>query len=221
MAKYYAVFKGKSGGNKIYCTWDECKKEVIGYKGAVYKSFTSKKEAEEYLRLHQGGTVSYSSQGIRSEDAEYASNINLEEIDESALKIYVDGSYNPSKNKFSYGLIAIKDNEVIYKDKGVGEDPEAAALRNVSGEVLGAMKAVDFALNNDYKEVSIYFDYQGIESWALGTWKRNNKITSAYHEFMQNKNKKIKINYIKVKGHSGDKYNDLADGLAKAALEEV
>ena len=81
------------------------------------------------------------------------------------------------------------------------------------------MRAVDFAINNDYKEIELYFDYQGIESWALGTWKRNNKVTEGYHQFMQEKMKQIKVTFVKVKGHSGDKYNDLADKLAKEALE--
>ena len=92
------------------------------------------------------------------------------------------------------------------------------ALRNVSGEVLGAQKAVEFAINKGYKEVTIAYDYQGIESWALGTWKRNNKVTSQYNSFMQEKMKFIKINFKKIKGHSGNKYNDIADKLAKSAL---
>ena len=70
--------------------------------------------------------------------------------------------------------------------------------------------AVEFAINNNYKEVTIAYDYQWIESWALGTWKRNNKITSEYNEYMQNKMKEINIRFKKIKGHSGHKYNDLA-----------
>mgnify|MGYP000424522069 CR=1 FL=1 len=55
--------------------------------------------------------------------------------------------------------------------------------------------AVEFALKNNFKEVTIAYDYQGIESWALGTWKRNNKITSEYKEYMQNKMKQINKRY--------------------------
>ncbi|WP_040212265.1 viroplasmin family protein [Clostridium polynesiense] len=205
MAKYYAVAKGRSGESNIYTSWDECKADVIGFKGAVYKSFGALVEAENYLKLHSGSGKDLS--GCADES-------------DSILKIYVDGSYNHNKKQFSYGLAAVKCSEVIFKDKGKGEDQEAVALRNVAGEVLGAMKAVDFAINNDYKDIAIYFDYQGIESWALGTWKRNNKITENYHLFMQEKMKEIKIKFIKVKGHSGDKFNDLADKLAKAALDD-
>ncbi|WP_426349644.1 viroplasmin family protein [Alloiococcus sp. CFN-8] len=217
MAKYYAVFKGKSGGNKIYTSWDECKKEVIGFKGAVYKSFQSKNEAEEYLKLHNGSPTLEGNETDKNASLEK----NEEAISDKGLCIYVDGSYNVLKEKYSYGMVAVINDEIIYKDKGVGESVEAAALRNVSGEVMGAMRAVDFALNNDHEEVSIYFDYQGIESWALGTWKRNNQVTKNYHEYMQKIMKKIKVKFVKVKGHSGDKYNDMADSLAKAALEEL
>ena len=45
MAKnnYYAVRVGKTPG--IYKTWEECKAQVIGYKGAIYKGFAEKQDA--------------------------------------------------------------------------------------------------------------------------------------------------------------------------------
>jgi len=48
MGKYYAVFKGRNQG--VYSTWEDCKKEVNGYKGSDYKAFTTKKEAIEAIR---------------------------------------------------------------------------------------------------------------------------------------------------------------------------
>ena len=53
--KYYAVYKGKSVIPKIYTSWDECKKDVIGFKGAIYKSFTTEKEAKEFISLNSQG----------------------------------------------------------------------------------------------------------------------------------------------------------------------
>lgn len=202
--KYYAVYKGKSGAPKIFTSWDECKKEVIGFKGAIYKSFTTEKDAINFIALN--------SEGKRLERSE-----ELIE-DEEGLFIYVDGSFSVDKGNYSYGLVAVKDGEIIYKDKGKGFDKEAISLRNVSGEVLGARMAVEYAIENGFKEITIAYDYQGVESWALGTWKRNNRITVEYNEFMQNKMNEVKIRFKKIKGHSGDKYNDLADKLAKEAL---
>jgi ribonuclease HI len=45
--KYYAVRVGRHSG--IYITWPEAQKEVIGFVGAVYKSFHSLAEAQEYM----------------------------------------------------------------------------------------------------------------------------------------------------------------------------
>ena len=176
--KYYAVYRGKSGAPKIFTSWDECKKEVIGFKGAIYKSFTSEKEAINFIALNSEGKSTGS---------------DIVEENEEGLFIYVDGSFSVEKGNYSFGLVAVLDGKIIHEDKGQGFDSEAVALRNVSGEVLGAKMAVEFAINKGYKEVTIAYDYQGVEYWALGTWKRNNRITSEYHEFMQNRIKKLKV----------------------------
>lgn len=47
MKKYYAVRVGKKTG--IFHTWDECQEQIHHFKGAQFKSFTSKDEAEKYL----------------------------------------------------------------------------------------------------------------------------------------------------------------------------
>lgn len=47
MGKYYAVRRGRTTG--IFTTWDECKKNVTGYSGAEYKSFTSREDAQRFI----------------------------------------------------------------------------------------------------------------------------------------------------------------------------
>ena len=209
--KYYAVVKGKSGVPLILESWPECQKEVIGAKGAIYKSFATKEEAISFIKLHLEHAIDSCTVTKTSEETQ----------DDNRVHIYVDGSFMEHKGNYSYGLVVVKNNEVLHEDNGVGYDSEAIALRNVSGEVEGAMKAVDYAISKGYGEVVIGFDYQGIESWALGTWKRNNRITQNYNEFMSDRMKKVKISFKKIKGHSGDKFNDRADALAKLALEKI
>ena len=210
MSKYYSIYRGKSGIPMIVRTWDECKEEVIGCKGAVYKSFKTEKEAIEFLALNSEGKP----KTVKNENKE---EVALD-LDNAGLVIYVDGSFSLEKENYSYGLIAIDNGEEVFEDCGVGEDKDSALLRNVAGEVLGSLKATEFAINKGYKKVTIVYDYKGVECWALGTWKRNKELTQLYHEKMQDNMKKIDIRFVKVKGHSGDKYNDIADKLAKKAL---
>jgi len=209
MAKYYSVYKGKSEAPKILRSWDECKEEVKGIKGAIYKSFKTEKEAIEFLSLNSEGKV---------KTKKKENNEEVLDLENMGLVIYVDGSFSLEKSNYSYGLIAINNGEIIHEECGAGEDEDAIALRNVSGEVLGALKAAEFAIQNGFKEVTIIYDYKGIECWALGTWKRNKELTQNYHKSMEENMKKIKIRFLKVKGHSGDKYNDKVDKLAKKAL---
>lgn len=50
--KYYAVKVGRKCG--IFRSWDDCKAQVTGFSGAVYKSFPTLTEAEAYLGLQDG-----------------------------------------------------------------------------------------------------------------------------------------------------------------------
>ena len=83
------------------------------------------------------------------------------------------------------------------------------------------MAAVERAIELKLSEVTIYYDYMGIEMWATGDWKRNKQGTIAYYDYMQSVKNKIKIKFMKVKGHSGVDGNEEADRLAKEAVGNV
>jgi len=46
--KYYVIRKGRKTG--IFNTWDECKEQVEGFKGAQHKSFNSRALAEQWFK---------------------------------------------------------------------------------------------------------------------------------------------------------------------------
>jgi len=54
------------------------------------------------------------------------------------------------------------------------------AIRNVAGEMLGAMYAVKWAMVNGYKEIELRYDYEGIEKWVQGIWKAKNELAQKY-----------------------------------------
>ena len=59
------------------------------------------------------------------------------------------------------------------------------AIRNVAGEMHGAMYAVQWAFENGYSSVVIHYDYEGIEKWATGVWSAKNPHTKKYAAFMR------------------------------------
>jgi len=202
MAKknFYAVKKGKTPG--IYKSWPECKSQTDGFSGAIYKGFATLEEAEKFL----GNNVSQDEQ----------MSINIEEAEDEAIA-YVDGSYNVETGEYSAGVVFFYNGEELRISRK-GEDVELASMRNVAGEILGAEIAMKEAVERGIKKLTIVHDYQGIASWCLGEWKTNKEGTKAYKEYFDSLNGCINIQFQKVKGHSGDTWNDLADELAKEAL---
>ncbi len=202
MGKFYVVKNGKKPG--IYNTWEECKSQVYGYPGAIYKSFKTLDEANEYM----GKSDDYEEiNGNHNESAE---------IDNKTPVAFVDGSYNIKTNVYSYGgYISVNGKKTIFS--GSGSEPEYADMRNVAGEIKGSMAAIDMAIDMGLDTLVVYFDYMGIKSWATGDWKTNKPGTKKYKEFIDKASKKINIIFKKVRAHTGVDGNEEADMLAKKA----
>jgi len=197
--KYYAVKKGKTPG--IYKTWDECKSQVDGFPGAKYKGFVTQNEAETYL-------------GIVEKPIQTATNMK------DTLIAYVDGSYNDETKEFSYGMVILSEGNEEYFSERI-EDVALADMRNVAGEIKGAEAAMRYAVDNQNKKLLIYHDYEGIEKWCTEEWKAKKEGTKAYQEYYKSISSEIDIEFVKVASHSNDKYNDIADELAKKAIFEI
>ena len=193
--KYYAVKNGRKIG--IFTSWEECKSQVAGYSGAEYKSFPNEADAKAYL-------------GIGEQTA-------FDFMDDGLAKAYVDGSFNIETCEFSFGAVVFAMGETLTFSERFS-DPELATMRNVAGEIKGAEFVLKFCREKKIAEVEIYYDYEGIAAWAEGRWKTNKSGTIAYKKLFDEISRDVKVRFVKVKGHSGDKYNDMADRLAKDAL---
>lgn len=191
--KVYAVRKGRETG--LFTDWDTCKKQVDGFPGAEYKSFADANEALVYLGL---------------------ANAAEEKID--GVRAYVDGSYDASTGRFSCGVVILNGDAEPIELNSAFEDADAANHRNVAGEVMGSRTAIAYCQDHGIDSVTIYHDYEGIAKWANNEWKANHKLTQDYKAFVADARKNMTINFVKVKAHTGNKYNELADKLAKEAL---
>lgn len=134
------------------------------------------------------------------------------------LLAYVDGSYNDSMKKYAFGCVFLLPDGRIYTEYGNGDNEQSLQHRNVTGEMLGAMYAVRFAMLNGFQSVEIRYDYQGIEKWVTGEWRSKTELTGKYAASMREWGKSISIRFTKVAAHTNVTYNELADKMAKTGL---
>ncbi|MDO5695606.1 MAG: ribonuclease H family protein [Eubacteriales bacterium] len=204
MRKYYAVRRGKTVG--IFDNWTDCLASVNEYPKAEYKSFRKKSDAQAYL---DGEDMPET----MSEKAKITP-------PPGTVIAYIDGSYNATDGVYGYGAVVFHGDE-MRELRGRGTDEELAEMRNISGELIGAGKVIEFALALGASRIEIYYDYEGIEKWPLKIWKAKKTFTQKYAAFVQAKMKEMDIVFHKVAAHTGDTWNDRADRLAKEAAGVV
>jgi ribonuclease HI len=213
--KYYAVRKGFKIG--VFDTWEECKKSIDGYSGSEYKGFASLNDAENYLDPLLGSSAEI--QDVILNDS-VINNPKEKGNEIRSVIAYVDGSFSEDIGAYSFGCVILAGDK-IERLSGSNIDQSAVTMRNVAGELLGAMTAIKWAYENKYSKIIIFHDYEGIAKWITGEWKAKQEATKKYIEFVTKYKKYIDIGFSKVAAHTGVIYNEEADILAKEALNRI
>lgn len=175
-------------GVKIVNTWEECEKLTHGVKGVLFKSFASMEEAEAWAS------------GIEAPVPE-------------GLHIYVDGSFTPSFPKAGWAFVVVDGDQEVAR--GSGTTSFDAESRNIDGEVMASFQAMKWLAENDRQAV-ICHDYEGIARWAKGEWQAKSNIAKQYVQAIQPY--LSRVHFKKVAAHTGVKWNELVDSLAKGAI---
>lgn len=136
------------------------------------------------------------------------------------IKIYTDGSYvEEDCPSVGWGYVILDDmDNIVHEDCGL-ITTDFVHSRNVTGEIKAVIKALIYCEENGIKEVTIYHDYTGLKHWVTKKdngeyeWQAKNELTLGYRVFVESS--PVKISFVKVKGHSKDKWNDYVDELAK------
>lgn len=143
------------------------------------------------------------------------------------MHIYVDGSYNPQTAHWGGGAAILDNEETEVLHTIQVTDFDSNGSRQINGELASSIMSLEYVLNHsdrfEDKHIAIYYDYLGIEKWATGEWSARKDVSRDYSIRVKNLMlalkvmHQIEVSFHKVKAHSSDKYNDLADQLSKDA----
>jgi len=213
--KYYAVFQGHNPG--IYTSWDKVSEQVKGFKGAKYKSFSSREEAILWLR----DCVIAASEPVSESLITLIKTVGVAEAKEDRIIIHTDGGASPNPGKGGYGIVLQKGN--YRKELSAGYQ----LTTNNRMELMACIVALQ-ALKEP-SEVSLYTDSKYVvdsitKGWAKGWksrgWKRTGGQLAENIDLWEEllsllENHKVELKW--VKGHSGNKENERCDVLANEA----
>lgn len=174
--------------SKIVLTWAECEKLTHGIKGVLFKSFGTKAEAEAWIS-------------------------GMEAPVPEGLRVFVDGSFSPDFPYSGWAFVVTENDREIAR--GSGLTAFEAESRNIDGEVMASYQAMRWLDANDRTGV-ICHDYEGIARWAKGEWQAKSGIAKRYVAAV--KPYLHRVSFEKVAAHTGVKWNELVDQLAKDAI---
>jgi ribonuclease HI len=143
------------------------------------------------------------------------------------MEFYVDGacSGNGSANaKGGFGVLGVEDDKIVlaYSKRNEGTTNNREELRAILYVVI------KYGYLNPTIHTDSAYAMNTLSSWMYN-WARNGWLKSdnktpenldlikAYYDFIQEKG--YKINFIKVKGHSNNKYNNIVDNLATGKVK--
>ena len=227
--KYYAVKRGRVTG--LFTTWDQCKEQVDGFPGAIFKSFPTERAAQDWLF---GETEAIS---LFPDDAETTSRRTatkstppadsaspaIENDPPADYTVYTDGSClrNPDgPGGYAAIIISVHDGEVREISGG---EPSTTNNRMELRAGLEALRALPDGATVDFYTDSQYMKNAFTKYW-LRNWKRNGWQTAAGEPV---KNQDLwraldeafslhPVHFHWVKGHAGNRWNERCDELARS-----
>ena len=131
------------------------------------------------------------------------------------IEVYTDGAYSSSRDMGGFAFVVLENKEKIYSY--FFNEPNTTNNRM---EIVAVLKALYWLkevgkLNED---IIIYTDSMYVIGSMTKNWKRNKNV-DLFTE-LDNIYKQFKtVVFMDIKGHSGDKYNELCDKLAVIASQ--
>ncbi|MDZ7962838.1 MAG: ribonuclease H family protein [Aulosira sp. DedQUE10] len=153
--KYYAVLHGRETG--IFTSWAECEKQIKGFSGAVYKSFKTRREAEEALgMIEQLSILPINEDGMKWQDTREKIIPATELILDS---VCVDASCIGNPGDVEYRGMYTATREVIFHKR-----PMQNGTNNL-GEFLAIVDALAH-LKKQGSDLPIYSDSETAIIWV-------------------------------------------------------
>lgn len=216
MQYYYAVKRGRRKG--VFKNLDSCMAQVKGYPEAVFKRCSSLEEAQNFIYensisvLKQTECTAYICGEFDPLTRMYAASVEFTHSKtnkiENILKVF-----NTPENK-DKTLFTIRSSFAV---SDVCEN-DFADLKDSCGEVMAAILAVNYALSNGYKSITLFHTLACVGAWPLNIWSADTPQSTAYKRYINSIKEQIDIQFFKISSETDRERVEKMRNEAKKAL---
>ncbi|MEX0274530.1 MAG: viroplasmin family protein [Flavobacteriaceae bacterium] len=150
--KFYTVWKGKRPG--VYDSWEACKKQISGVKGAQYKAFLTKAEA---LKAFDGNYAEYRGQKKGASELTPEQLVKIGTPNHYSISVDAASSGNPGR--MEYQGVDTKTGKRLFK-----QGPFKEGTNNI-GEFLAIVHGLAFLKERNSNRI-IYTDSRTAMGWV-------------------------------------------------------
>ena len=209
--KFYAIARGRKPG--IYTDWSAAEAQVKGFGGAKFKGFSSRAQAEAWLKDPDTPAKKGSSKKRK------APKYKKPKLSADCIEIYTDGGAIGNPGPGGYGAVIVDNDEKKELHGGYQH------TTNNRMELMACIKGIS-ALPQTDRPVALFSDssyvVNGIsKGWAKGWrkrgWKKsdgNPAINPDLWAQLLDLTEGLNITFHWVKGHAGHPLNERCDELA-------
>ena len=137
------------------------------------------------------------------------------------VEIYTDGACTGNPGKGGFGAVLIYNGSEKQISRGYRQTTNNRMELMAAVESLGLLKEkCDVDLYSDSKYLTDAINQHWLDSWVKNGWKKSDKKAVLNRDLWESLLELIKIHnvsFIWVKGHAGNKYNEICDALAVEA----
>lgn len=215
MQYYYAVKRGRRKG--VFKNLDSCMAQVKGYPEAVFKRCSSLEEAQNFIYensisvLKPTDCSAYICGEFEPLSRMYVASVefthNKSGKIENILKVF-----NTPENHDKI-LFTIKNSFTV----NVCEN-DFADLGESCGEVMAAILAINYALSNGYKSITLFHTLACVGAWPLNIWSADTQQATAYKRYFNSVKDRIDVQFFKISSESDRERVEKMRNIAKKEL---
>lgn len=213
--KFYVVWAGRETG--IFTDWSTCKRAIDGFKGARYKSFPTRQEAEIAFKT---GAKARKPAGSATQPAPKK---NYD------VQIYCDGGCDPNPGKAGSGVAVYHEGKLaqlwygLFNPQGTNNTAELNALNQaiqIAERALSEGKSVEILCDSMYAIncIAVWADGWKKKGWRKASGEiKNLALIQDIHARYKQIEHDIVLSHVKA--HAGTEGNELADRMTMVAVD--